>query len=143
MSLREDVVFAARNELGRRRQPQYDESALGPGVHDRPAHWCGIFALYCLHEAGLARDICWQIGGGFVRENPQAFPVTISPHPGDIGVQTHPPWHHVLVAERSGNLLTTIAGNTGPSPGVVGESTASVADPGWCWYSIEPVEAVP
>lgn len=130
MSLRSDVIAAAQSHLGE-----------GPRREWLGYQWCGMFALACLHEAGLGGDIAWRIGGGFLREHPEAFMPTTYPMLGDIGVQPHPPWHHVLCISRDGDRVRTIAGNTGASPGKVSCSTCSIDD--YLWYSIESLEAVP
>ena len=42
--------------------------------------WCGAFALWALHKAGVARNVFWQVGNGFLSH----FPTTSNPQPGDI-----------------------------------------------------------
>src|SRR5258708_4785033 len=46
-----------------------------------PKDWCGGFALWALHQAGLGKSIFWVIGMGFLSEN---LPTTNSPQVGDI-----------------------------------------------------------
>lgn len=130
VTYRESVIAAACAKMGD-----------GPLPEWAGLQWCGLFALACLHEAGLGLDITWHTGGGFLRENPHAFIPTDDPRPGDIGVQHHAPWHHVIVTDRDGRTVGTVAGNTGARPGKVGAGWALVAD--YQWYSIEPLEAVP
>lgn len=138
MSLREDVVSIARSHIGEGPKPEW-----------RGVQWCGLFALSVLHEAGLARDIAWHIGGGFVLENPHAFPYTTDPHPGDIGIVQHnragkDVWHYVILERISDiGVAWCIAGNAGLSPGHVAQQEFPISRPDLRWYSIEPVEAVP
>ena len=135
MSLRTEVVRIACRYIGEGARPEW----LG-------FQWCGLFALTVLHEAGLAQDVIWHIGGGFVLENPNAFPPTTDPHPGDIGIIEHNSagrdvWHYVILERIEDGVAHCIAGNTGPSPGVVARQEFLMSRPSW--YSIEPVEAVP
>jgi hypothetical protein len=133
VSIRIELIEEALRHLGEGPRPEW----LG-------YHWCGMFALACLHEIRLALDIDWKIGSGFLLENPNAFtPIhaPAHPRPGDIGVQSHAPWHHVIVVGCDGSRVQTIAGNTGASPGKVGCASCKLSD--YAWYSIEPLEAVP
>jgi|SRR3972149_104880 len=134
MSIRSDLCARALRDLGSDPRPEFY------------GQWCGQQVLAWLHDCNLALDIDWRMGGGFVLEHPEAFPRTRIPRPGDIGVSSKDNlWHYVMVLEflpLEGRVIT-IAGNTGASPGRVGCSTATVGDPQWTWYSIEPVEAYP
>lgn len=137
MSIRTDVVNAARSRLGE-----------GPRQAWHGLQWCGIWVLDVVHQAGLAHNIEWQIGRGFVLQNPEAFPPTTDPKPGDIGILEHNSaghdvWHHVLLERVEDESAYCIAGNTGPSPGVVARQAFPLHRADLHWYSIEPVEAVP
>lgn len=73
--------------------------------------WCGIFALWCLHESGVT-DAKWELGKGFVWQLKR----TAEPEPGDVFVGPGPMWHHgvveryEIVNERP--WLTSVEGNT-------------------------------
>lgn len=127
MNIRQNIVSIARRELGGghvKGSPEverYCESSL-PAAYTaaqiryaaKNSEWCGIFALYCLHEAGIALDVRWVVGGGFVLE--QGLPRTSTPQPGDIAVRPSPFWHHAIVESLGSGQLITIDGN---QPGVV------------------------
>lgn len=103
------VVAAAEGELGEQDPSKYWEEVLpehqqGTGFK---GHWCGGFALWCLRQAGLARNIDWQIGRGFCFQLPR----TSSPEPGDIAYIDQPFQHHAVVVTASGNSVTTVDGN--------------------------------
>ena len=78
-----------------------------------PRHWCGAFALWCLHEA-LGCDWAWKIGLGFLfRLTP-----TDDPKPGDICYSDKPYQHHaVLLASGVDFGTITQDGTQGASPG--------------------------
>ncbi len=62
--------------------------------------WCGGHILDCLHEAGLAKDVFWKDGSGFVLRLVARglLKVTRKPQMMDIGIKAGPPtnrvWHH-------------------------------------------------
>jgi len=100
-------------------------------------HWCGAFALVCLHDAQLALDVHWRDGLGFCE--PHHLPHTKTPQPGDIA------WflknqHYAVVEAVRGNVFDSIDGNQGATmqhPSIkphVGRELSSVA----VFYSIEP-----
>ena len=80
-----------------------------------PPQWCGAFALWCLHQAGIAADASWDFGPpnyGFLwrlrmleaHETPQA---------GDIAYLDKPYQHHAIVVTAEGDTVRTIDGNQG------------------------------
>ncbi len=78
-----------------------------------PPEWCGAFALWCLHQAGLGLLLRWLFGPphfGFLWN----LPVTKSPKPGDIAYLDKPFEHHAIVVEVVGDTVHTIDGNQGP-----------------------------
>lgn len=76
---RRRVVDAAKSQVGKKDLDTYFADAAPQYVHQHP-EWCGIFALWCLHQAGLGKDIRWKTGVGFLRAAWQ----TSEPKPGDI-----------------------------------------------------------
>lgn len=111
------VVAAAAAEIGPdtpEKRVAYWESALGrPVTYDeikKPA-WCGIFALYCLHCAGLDTDEHWRIGEGFLLQNPHPTHLTTDPQPGDVGYIASPFQHHFIVESTDDVRVHSIDGN--------------------------------
>lgn len=73
-------------------------------------HWCGAFALVCLHDAQLALGVHWKDAVGFCE--PQRLEHVKIPQPGDIA------WflknqHYAIVESVRGNLFDSIDGNQG------------------------------
>ena len=115
---RDRVVAAAAAEMGpdtHERRIQFWESALGYEIHHyeeiAKLAWCGGFALFCLHQAGLAKDVFWRIGRGFLLQPPHPLKVTKAPEPGDIGYQDKPFQHHFVVERVDGDFVHSIDGN--------------------------------
>lgn len=111
----EELVYsAAIAEIGNTDpKPYYVDVCAHLERHSWPVHWCGIFALYCLHEAGIGLDWEWQIEQGFLwrlelvdvprRTDIAYFPVS------KYGGRVH---HHAIVEDLYGHDLVTIDGNT-------------------------------
>ena len=81
--------------------------------------WCGIFSLFVLRRAGLT-DWEWRDGYGFIYRLgwDQA---TSRPEVGDIAYFKRFQHHAVVVAvDPDADTVTTIDGNSGPTPGKVG-----------------------
>lgn len=133
-------------EYWRRVMPALAESQISYACKNE--EWCGVFALWCLHEAGVTA-VPWHIRGltldpetgvkaqnsGFVYR----LPKTAEPQPGDVFVGPPNLYHHGLVERRytpegGKPWLASVEGNTPtvrrrdrPAPGK-----------GWNYYSIEP-----
>lgn len=117
-----------------------DEYEIHRLSKDSDHHWCGVFALFCLHRAGVTRRP-WAIGSGFVRgirKRDGKIAYTADPQPGDIAVQTHAPYHHEIVVRKhyvNGKpWLESVGGNVPdvrrfdrPMPGAI------------CFYDITPL----
>lgn len=101
---RSRVVEAARSQVGLSDPSPYWTDTLGPAPW--PKSWCGAFALWALHKAGLARNLKWVIGVGFLNHLPR----TTSPKPGDIAY-FHANQHQAVVSSVTGNSVTLINGN--------------------------------
>ena len=79
----------------------YWRDVLPPAWTDAQVHlyaktkeWCGCFALWCLRRAGLAQDIHWIDGTGFL--GPARLVQTRTPSRGDVGYVPHPFQHHFV-----------------------------------------------
>lgn len=111
------VVAAAAAEIGPdtpEKRVKYWSDALGrPVTYDEIKHpaWCGIFALWCLHQAGLDTDEHWQIGKGFLLQNPHPMHLTTSPQAGDIGYIASPFQHHFIIESTDDTRVHSIDGN--------------------------------
>lgn len=104
--MRACVVSTAMSELGTDRWQKYcdGETAVMPS---KRVAWCGIFALWVLHQCGLGKDFMWQYGKGFAYRLPR----TTDPKPGDIAYIDQPLQHHAIVKSVNGNMVYTIDGN--------------------------------
>ena len=72
-------------------------------VHEyaKTKEWCGCFALWCLRQAGLAKDIHWHDGLGFL--GPAKLHTTRTPSRGDIGYVSSPFQHHFVFDRIDGD----------------------------------------
>jgi len=109
-SPRERVLAAAESQLGEHRWELFLNGVTNqtPGPQ---TSWCGIFALWALHQAGLANDTVWKFDGppwGFLYK----LPATRDPKPGDIAYQDQPFQHHAIVKKVEGGTVHTIDGNS-------------------------------
>lgn len=125
------VRQAARSQLGRTNSAPYWADVLpGQPSSGWPRDWCGAFALWALHQAGLAKDVSWIIGKGFLF----LLPRTQNPQVGDIAYfDTNQ--HHAVVVGVGPNSVDLVNGNgTGGavSPSTVPRSHVTG------YYNIEP-----
>lgn len=137
-SPRARVVEAATDMLGVKDARAFWRDVLPPGTPESsyPKDWCGAFALWALHQAGLGKDVLWEFGPpnfGFLYR----LPHTNNPQPGDIAYfDTNQ--HHALVTDVGliGGRLGLLNGN-----GTGGAVTASSIDPAQAagFYSIQPL----
>jgi len=134
---RELVVGYAAGQVGVTDPSPYYESALpGAARHSWPKHWCGIFCLWALHEAGLALDWEWDFKPaekkwGFLwRLRP-----TSNPQPGDIAYFERYQ-HHAIVERVDAHTAWTIDGNQ--AGGVVARRERPRARV-HAFFSIEPL----
>lgn len=103
---RDLVVSVASQNLGATDPTPFWRDVLGPAAK-YPKHWCGAFGLYCLHVAGIAKDVGWQIGKGI---SSLGFPTTKTPQRGDWAYfKAHQ--HHALVVTPGSNVHV-IQGNS-------------------------------
>ncbi len=134
---REKIVDAALGELGDQNPDKY-WGLVQPVMVGSGAAWCGGFALWALKQAGLAPELDWTVGKGFIFKgnDGKQLPTTKNPKPGDIAYFNNLQ-HHAIVKSFDGVTLETIDGNQGPGEKVTqrkrspGEVTA--------FFSIEPL----
>lgn len=139
---RQAVIAAAAAELGadtHEKRIKYWESALGYEIHHfeeiSKLAWCGGFALYCLHAAGLALDVHWRIGAGFLLQKPHPLPRIAVPLPGDIGYLDKPFQHHFVV--ESVDEAGTVHSIDGNQPDVR-RKVRQIHTPTLTFFSIAP-----
>lgn len=119
--LRQEVANVASREIDCADPARYWREVLprdwrGP----YPPHWCGAFALWCLHAA-LGCDWHWEIGKGFLWRLRR----TDDPDLGDICYLDKPYQHHAVltaVGENDhGRYVISVDGNSGMPPTRVDE----------------------
>jgi hypothetical protein len=134
------VVAAAVSQLGNTDPTAYWQNVLAThpagGIH---ADWCGAFALWCLHQAGLALDWNWEIGSGFLLSNVhRSLPTTTDPKPGDVAYFDHNE-HEAIVELVTPSGVQIINGNG--ENGAVSRSTA-LRSSVTAFFSIAPLLSV-
>lgn len=132
-SLRNQVVLAAASQLGKKDPAPYWINTTGIAQSPKLS-WCGAFALWSLHQAGLALDKNWIIGKGFLL-TPPALPSTKTPKPGDIAYYEHFQHHAVVAGVRPDGTIDLINGN-GTNASVSPSNTQ--ASKVTAFYSIQP-----
>lgn len=134
--LRTRVTDAATSRLGSSDAAEFWKDVLAPGYppSSYPVDWCGGFALWCLHQAGLGLGIQWVVGVGFLAQ----LPTTKSPLPGDIAYFNNNQHHAVVTDLLGNNRLGLVNGN-----GTGGKVSASSIDASQAaaFYSIQPLIA--
>jgi hypothetical protein len=116
------VIAAAGSQIGKSYPAPYWYEVYGsyPG---RSYAWCGVFALWALHVAGVT-DQPWKVGIGFIY--PLGLRQTITPEPGDIAYFQKKQHHAIVGSVNSDGTVSLINGNgTG---GQVSESRPDVSD---------------
>lgn len=104
-----------------RRRWEYWRAVLPPSWSDAQVdqyqykHWCGAFTLYCLKQAGLAADIFWKDGIGYVE--PHHLKHVRVPSAGDVAYFSHNSHYAIVESVRtlpSGAIVfDSIDGNQG------------------------------
>lgn len=131
------VVAAAVSQLGNADPTTYWNDVL-PGKDPTGMDWCGAFALWCLHQAGLALDWMWEIGEGFaLSDQHQSLPITKTPLPGDMAYFDHN--QHMAVVELVTPTAVQLVNGNG-TRGAVTRSTARRSDV-TAFFSIAPLLA--
>ncbi len=129
------VVQAATDMLGVTDARAFWRDVLPPGTPESayPKDWCGAFALWCLHQAGLGLDIGWQVGMGFLSAN---LPTTQTPQAGDIAYFTNNE-HHAVVTDPDVGIPGSVGLINGN--GMNGAVSASTSGNAAAYYSIQPL----
>lgn len=139
------VVAAAEAELGPGRVADYWRDVLGPSWRGPyPKEWCGAFALWCLHQAGLGLGVQWRVAmrpkdpSGFLLVNHAVgrMPRTTTPLPGDIAYFDAPYQHHAVVVSSVPGALVTIDGNQGNLRGLPVRRVTRASTRGAAFFSI-------
>lgn len=128
---RAEVVRIARAELGPGDVETYWRDAVQDSKWPGGLAWCGIFCLWALHQAGLAKSVKWKLGYGFLEV--QRLPKTHQPLPGDVAYFDKPFQHHAIVESYEQGVLETIDGN---QPDVRARTRSP--NHGAVFYSIQP-----
>ncbi len=123
-----------------RRRWEYWRATLPPAWTDAQVdqyqykHWCGAFTLYCLKQAGLALEIFWKDGIGYVE--PNHFRHVKIPEPGDVAYFAHNSHYAIVEAVHTspmgGVFFDSIDGNQGKT----------LATPSIKRYSSRAIESV-
>ncbi len=105
--IRRQVVEAAKSQVDNSDPSKYWLDTIG--TRRGPKHWCGAFALWALHQAGLAISWRWVIGKGFLWRLER----TKDPKPGDIAY-FNLQQHHAVVIEVTADRVHLVNGNSRP-----------------------------
>lgn len=123
--LRAKVVEAAEGQLDNTDASIYWRDVMG-GTGGWPRDWCGAFALWALHRAGLALGTKWKQSLGFLLVPPNALPVVAIPKPGDIAYFTRSQHHAVVKRVNADGTVDLINGN-GFNPDIQNGAISEVA----------------
>lgn len=131
---RDRVVRIAESQIGVTDARAFWKDVLPPGTPESsyPKDWCGAFALWCLHQAGLGLDLSWQVGMGFL----QHLPTTQTPQKGDIAYFTNNE-HHAVVTDVNLGVLDEAGLINGNGTG--GAVSSSISGNAEAYYSIQPL----
>lgn len=140
MSYRSDAVRAAIKEWQAHpegRPALYWRETLDPPNPSYSADWCGGFVLWALKQAGIAKNVPWIVGQGFIA--PQNLQRVTHPLPGDIVYVGEPFQHQALLVsyEPTTGMVTSIDGN---QPGIK-PKVRFVQNGNLEFYSIQPLIA--
>lgn len=132
--VRARVVAAAKSQVGQKNLNVYFADAA-PQYVGGHAEWCGIFALWAMHQAGLLKSVQWKTGLGFLETVVGRFPKVGVPQSGDVAYFTKLS-HHAVVESVNGDHVNLINGNG--EGGVVSLSSPELAK-ATAYYSIQKV----
>jgi hypothetical protein len=110
-SKREELVRVAASQIGEGAKD--DGKMYFPGTvafypkTNKKIKWCGIFALWALHQVGLATGYKWKFDGtSFL----SGLKTTNDPKPGDFGYKNKEN-HHNIIEKVDGDQIRSINGN--------------------------------
>lgn len=107
---RQKVIEAAIGEMPAPNVKKYWKDVLGPNhMGPYPPYWCGAFALWALHAAGIGLALRWIIGIGFL-SNLRVLRANETPKVADIAYFSDLQ-HHALIERVDGSNLHLINGN--------------------------------
>lgn len=111
LSKRDQVARAAASQVGLTDPTPYVEDALGQSTSNE-YEWCGMFALWAIHQAGLLPGVLWKVGEGFASEYLRQIPAS-QLGAGDVVYWDQPYQHHAVVewVDHDRGLMSTINGN--------------------------------
>ena len=127
------VVKAAMGEVGSNDIQKYWSAAAPGALIAKGTSWCGGFALWALKQVGLATNIFWEFGKGFLYH----LPITHSPQPGDIAYVAQPYQHHAVVESANTDGTVNLINGNGEG-GKVSLSKTPMSHV-TAFYSIEPL----
>lgn len=106
------VVAIAKGEVGEQDPNKYYQTVAPMYLGTKPNEkaWCGVFALWCLGQAGLC-PWKWIDGKGFLYRLPKVD----LPEPGDIAYFDRMQ-HHAIVTDAKNGKVYTVDGNGLPAP---------------------------
>lgn len=132
---RPQVVALARAELGSTDRARYLTAELGfdsPGLS-----WCGIWALWVLHQCGLAIGIRWVPGMGFLFLLPHYPPHGKRvPLPGDIAYFEAYQHHAIVEAYHPEDDTVSLLNGNGAGGAVT--RTRRPRSDALAYYDIDP-----
>jgi hypothetical protein len=134
ISPRQAVVNAALGEVGSNDTMKYWSLAAPGSTIGKGISWCGAFALWALKQAGLALNIFWVFGKGFLSGN---LPITKDPQPGDVAYVDKPYQHHAIVQSVNPDGTINLINGNGEN-GKVSLSTTPRSHV-TAFYSIQPL----
>ncbi len=104
----------------------FPDGEVKTGKRDAMPSWCGIFAFWSLHKAGIPMPM-WQLGKAFLPPE-SAYPKEHVPKPGDIAYK-HLRSHFGLVVGMEGsNRVKSVNGNTAGDDHLGGEIQVQTHD---------------
>lgn len=123
--LRAKVVKAAESQLDNTDASPYWRDVMNP-TGPWPKDWCGAFALWALHQAGLARGVKWIQSLGFLLVPPNALPIVKVPKPGDIAY-FNKSQHHAVVKRLNADGTVDLINGNGFNPAIQNGAISEVA----------------
>lgn len=137
-SVRDRIVAEAMKEIGKQNPDKYWQE-VNPSMVGSGAHWCGAFDLAMLKRAGIAADLDWKQGIGFLMRalNGKQLPATNNPLPGDTAYFKELQ-HHAIVKsfDKAKGIVVTIDGNQAGE--TVKEKTRPISEV-TAFFSIQPL----